>query len=245
MGALDGKHVVMIAPPNSNSIFFNYKKSHSIVLMAICDADYKFIYVDVGCNGRRADGGVFNSCSFANALNSGALNLPDPRSLPGSDVVLPYVIVADNAFAMRQNLMKPFPGSNLTPSQRVFNYRLSRARRVIENAFGIMSAKFRVMRSPITLDAAKTRQITLACCALHNMLITRKSFSAATIADQYADDHTLIEGIWQRNAFDQTMYPIEHNRSKYITNNALKVREEFEKYFMSTAGEVPWQYKFI
>lgn len=112
--------------------------------MAICDGNYKFIYVDAGKNGRISDGGVFNKCSFAGALRSKAMNLPSTRALPGRATKIPFVFVADDAFAIRPNLLKPFAGRNLSPLQRVFNYRLSRGRRCIENAFGIMSAVFRV-----------------------------------------------------------------------------------------------------
>ena len=52
------ENIVIKPPPNSGSYYFNYKHSFSIVL-AVVDADYKFIYIDVGCNGRVADGGVF------------------------------------------------------------------------------------------------------------------------------------------------------------------------------------------
>jgi DDE superfamily endonuclease len=70
IGAIDGKHVMMNAPPSSGSVFYNYKKSDSIVLMGIADAEYKFLYVDVGRNGRFSDGGVFNRCSFAQAMDN-------------------------------------------------------------------------------------------------------------------------------------------------------------------------------
>lgn len=248
LGAIDGKHVVMTAPPNSGSVYFNYKHTHSIVLMAICDAKYKFLYIDVGCEGRISDGGVFNKCSFATAMDNGTLHWPEQRALPGRDVEVPYVLVADDAFALKMNIMKPYPGSFLSPSKRVYNYRLSRARRVIENAFGILSAKFRVMRSPILLDAAKTRKITKACCALHNFLITRQSNAYMTTGtmDRYAKDGTIIDGHWRREEPDATMYPLECNPSfRHASNAAKKIREEFESYFMSAVGEIPWQFKYI
>lgn len=94
IGAVDGKHIVMSAPPNTGSTFYNYKGTHSIVLMAIADANYKFLYIEVGCNGRVSDGGVFNKCSFARAMAQNALILPEPKPLPGREMPVPFVLVA-------------------------------------------------------------------------------------------------------------------------------------------------------
>lgn len=72
--------------------------------------------------------------------------------------------------------MKPFPGIQSKGSkERTFNYKLSKARRLIENIFGIMSAVFRVLRKPILLQPDKATIIVLCCVYLHNFL--RKSDS--------------------------------------------------------------------
>ena len=135
LGALDGKHVTVRPPVNSGSYYFNYKHTFSVVFMALVDSDYKFIYVDVGCNGRVSDGGVFKNSTLHTAMTDNKLNSPPPEPLPRRSQQAPFVIVADDAFPLSENIMKPYAFRNLTPDQRIFNYRLSRARRIVENAF--------------------------------------------------------------------------------------------------------------
>ena len=71
VGSIDGKHVPLINPFNSGSTYFNYKRFFSIVLLALVDADYKFLYVNVGCQGRISDGGVFKSLQLYHPLVNG------------------------------------------------------------------------------------------------------------------------------------------------------------------------------
>jgi len=92
------------------------------------------------CQGRISDGGVFRNSSLFKKLDQNLLNLlPDAR-LPFQEKPLPFVFVADDAFPLTVNIMKPYRSVyNKGTNQRIFNYRLSRSRRVVENVFGIMS----------------------------------------------------------------------------------------------------------
>lgn len=215
------------------------------MLMGIADAGYRLIYADVGTNGRMSDGGVFKKCSIAKALEHGHLNLPPPRPLPYRDTPVPFVLVGDDAFAMKPYLLKPYSGKTLMGQSRIFNYRLSRSRRIIENVFGIISARFRVMRKPIHLDASKTKAVTLACCALHNFLIDRNKELYAPVGsfDRYDKDGGIIPGEWRQDFPDDTMYALDKD-TPYIANDAKLIREEYAEYFVNE-GEVPWQYNVL
>jgi hypothetical protein len=180
VGTLDGKHVVVRCPPLSGSDFYNYKGTFSIVLSATVDANYNFIFVNTGCQGRTSDGGVFRNTSVYRKLMNNSLHLPQGTQLPGRTKEVSYVFVADDAFTLHSNILKSHPGYQIKRSmERIFNYRMSRARMVVENVFGILSSVFRVLRKPILLDANKAQTlldankaqiITLACVYLHNFL---------------------------------------------------------------------------
>ncbi|XP_042857143.1 putative nuclease HARBI1 [Penaeus japonicus] len=159
IGAVDGKHVQMQASKSSGSLFFNYKGTHSIVFMACVNADYQFIYADVGCQGRISDGGVFKYTSLHEKLEQIWLRLPPEQPLAEGRIPVPYLFVGDDAFALSRYLLKSFPGNleRSTP-ERIFNYRLCRARRIVENAFGILSSKFSVFLKPIGLHPGKQKQ---------------------------------------------------------------------------------------
>ncbi|XP_070167466.1 putative nuclease HARBI1 [Polyergus mexicanus] len=114
IGALDGKHVNFRPPRADGSFYRNYKNTDSIILLALVNANYQFLFVDIGRNGRMHDSSVFQKSVFSQHLSPGALNLPMPHPLPGGNVSLSYVIVADDAFPLKSNIMKPYPGRNVT-----------------------------------------------------------------------------------------------------------------------------------
>lgn len=85
------------------------------------------------------------------------------------------MIVADDAFPLKEYIQKPYSQIGLTKEKRIFNYRLSRARRIVENAFGILANHFQVFMTPMRLSPEKAEIVVLACCSLHNMLRSSSS----------------------------------------------------------------------
>ena len=92
-----------------------------------------------------ADAQIFNECQLRQSVMGGTIGVLDAEPVPGDERDMPYSIVADDAFVLRTWLMKPFSGRNQNDLQRVFNYRLSRARWVMENAFGTLANRFRYL----------------------------------------------------------------------------------------------------
>ncbi len=108
IGALDGKHVKIEAPVNTGSLFY-YKSSFSIVLLALVDADYRFLAIDVGSYGGNIEGGIFADFVLGRALQRGTLNVPSQLELPSAPELgkVNHVIVADEAFPMKPYLLRP------------------------------------------------------------------------------------------------------------------------------------------
>lgn len=248
LGALDGKHIVMQAPARSGSEYFNYKKTHSIVLLAVCDAKYQFTLVDIGNSGRISDGGVFENSMIGYGINQHSLSFPENTILKGSDKVLPYVLVGDEAFPLKPNLMKPYAGGGNSRSERIFNYRLSRARWVIENTFGIAASRFRILRRPIIAKTELVIAITQAIVVLHNYLMedTNKGRATRYCPHGYTDSNGQSNGQWRAEvASDNNCINIRNCCTNTYSRDAKNVRHSFKEYFNSPQGEVPWQWNVV
>ncbi|XP_062575927.1 uncharacterized protein LOC134237799 [Saccostrea cucullata] len=247
IGAMDGKHIAIQCPLKSGSNYYNYKQFYSIVLLALVDADYKFIYVDCGCNGRVSDGGVFANSSLYQALESNDLNIPPKKPLPLRHTPVPYVTVGDEAFPLKSYIMKPYSFKNLDQNKRIFNYRLSRARRIVENVFGILTSRFGVFKKAIPLEPEKVEGIVLACCALHNFLRTRKSateyIGPGMIDEEDTENGTMNYGIW-RHEMGTNLPGLIRQCGNRSSNDVREIREEFCDYF-NTNGQVSWQWELL
>lgn len=248
LGAVDGRHCILQAPIHSGSDYFNYKQSFSIVLLGIVDSNYSFLFADVGCQGRISDGGVIKNSIFWKKLQNNDLNLPSEAVLGNRQIKVPYVFVGDDAFSLHQHLLKAYPAEQKKGSKkRIFNYRLCRARRVIENVFGIMSAVFRVLRKIMLLSPEKATTVILTCVYLHNFLRrSRNSQNLYTPPGTFdADkDGNVAPGSWRQitDANAQSFVPMTKVGKKSAASCEV-IRNEFAEYFINE-GSVNWQNEY-
>ena len=238
-----GKHVRMDCPKYGGSLYYNYKHFHSLVLMAMCDAQYRFIYVDIGHYGKDNDAGIFSQSTLYSMLDNDELPLPEPSLLHGKPV--PHFIVGDEIFPLKTWLMKPYGGKELTVPQRVYNYRLSRARRTIENAFGILAARWRIFHRAIRGDATTVELIIKATTCLHNYLMCTDNarYLPNGFVDSYSNND-MTPGDW-RSVVEEyenpALAPPPRLATRNYTQDAKLQRNHLCDYVNSQEGAVEWQ----
>lgn len=233
IGALDGKRLRIVDPDNQKG-FSNF------VLLALVDGNYCFTHVDAAVVG---DGSIWRDRKLREDIASGKLNIPPPKSWTNDYIDHPYVIIADDAFPLTDCLLKSYVHRKLTQEQLIYNYRLSRARRVVENALGIMASRFRVLHTTINRDPDFVTSMCLAIAALHNFLWIESgaNYITPTSVDHEDPNYVVVEGEWREG--DQ-LFPLAPNARK-PQNAAKELRNDLAIYFNSPKGMVPWQENMI
>ena len=231
IGAIDGKHVIIHAPNRSGSIYYNYKGTFSVVLLALVDASYKFISVDIGAYGHQSDAGIFSNSELGRSLAPpNSLHLPNDSPITDSPYLdsLPYVVVGDEAFPLQRHVLRPYPGRNCSEEQLVYNYRHSRARRIVECAFGILAARWRVFHTKIACKVETVVKIIKATTVLHNMLQSESTPNSepGDLDGIHADGLKDLRGHGTRG-----------------TKEASQIRDAFMHYFV--ANPLSWQNDYV
>lgn len=206
-----------------------------MVFLPISDADCKFILFDVGSPGRRSDGGIFRDCEIGKRFFAGEFNLPQPSKVGQDGPNLPYYIVGDEGFPLSKFLMRPYARcNNLSIRQKIFNYRLSRARRVVECAFGMFVQRFRIFRKPIIARPKTIVNIVKAAACLHNLIIEKQG---PTFSENFIDE------MREKSTAEGFVENPDPNRD-VIEQSAIKVRQTLTEYLMYR-GSVPWQWQKV
>ena len=255
IGALDGKHVRCHCPANSGSLYFNFHGWFSVVLMALCSARYSYLLVNIGAVGSASDGGIFERSGMKDAFYNKSLSLPEDCLLPNTNIKCSYVITADDAFPLGKHVMKPYGGRYLEHAKRIFNYRLSRARRVSENTFGISTARWRIFKRPIDAIPERSIGITKAVVALHNYLMLHEStlpkderrYCPPGYVDAEDKDANVVPGAWRADVGKDTGHlPLTQSKTTNACKNSAKeMRDRFKDFFNSPVGSVPWQNDYL
>ncbi|CAH1994474.1 unnamed protein product [Acanthoscelides obtectus] len=221
IGAIDGKHVVIKCPDHTGSEYYNYKRTFSIVLLAVVDSKYRFIFCDIGSQGRISDGGILRNSVLWKNICENKMNFPPSCPLPGLNVDLPYV----------------YPGDHkLNTPKRIFNETLSRSRVLSENTFGILTSRFRFFKKPIELMPEKVTQLTMTCVLLHNFLMKSSSskniYNPSGTLDKY-DNGVFIEGAWRQEVPQNCAIRCVPHIARRSPISATKIRDNFTEYFVN------------
>ena len=222
IGSVDGKHVVIWKPSDGGLHYYNYKHSHSIILMAIADPSYECLYANLRASDRVNDGGVWNKCSFSKALEKKELSIPNPRCLPGEVQKIPIVLIGDDALAVKTHMMKHYPQQILTTEKRVYNYRHIRGIRISENLFCILANRWRIYHTVMLLEPKTVASVILSTLALHNMLMkssAKNIYWPTGLCHIEGVNQELTLGIWRNDNCADSMYSLEkpirgHNAAK-------------------------------
>lgn len=210
--------------------------------MAIVNDNFEFIYLSVSSHSRANDSGIWESSDFNSKIQSNALNIPMDYNVHGSKSKLPYVFIGDKSFPLRNNLLRPFALRVLPYDEKVFNYRLARARRVFDNAFGVLTNRFQCFHRPIALDSNRVDSILLAACTLHNFLLRNVRDYVDLMILDYEDTESgsIIHGTRIESAalLDLSL------TTTSTTNNGKIVRNEYKKFFID-AGKVSFQDRML
>ena len=229
-GAIDGTHISIKCPfggAEAKKEYYNFKIFYSIVVMSMVDAKCRFLWASAGFPGNTHDATIFKATAMYEHLSN---NMNVQMGQTVDDVNVQPQILGDSAFPHTTWLQKPFSNANLTEQQQYFNYRLSRARMIVECAYGQLKGRWRILERKCESDNFSTRSMALACIVLHNICIAKNDQLPAQL-DLSIDPATL-----QRRPRDVVRNLLDMTRSVPAPNTnkqAAKVRNCLMRKFWS------------
>jgi hypothetical protein len=219
-GAIDGTHIPIIAPHEHRNDYHNRKGFYSIVCQAWVDHNYLFLDLVVGWPGRVHDARVLATSDIYELGNNNRLFPTDTKLISG--VQVPFCLLGDPAYPLQTWLMKPYPENQYTTqNQRYFNYRLSRARMVVECAFGRLKGRWRCLLKRNDSHIANMPHIIMCCAILHNICETRGDIFLEQLRNNENDE------VVHQN--DNNV--VENENRGEVLARAQVIRDAFCEYF--------------
>lgn len=179
---------------------------------------------------------MFRLSRLGRWLEIGKMDVPQSEPLPHDNEGpnFPYYFCGDEAFPLKSYLLRPYPQKTLNDQKRIFNCRLSRGRKSVECAFGMMVSKFRVFETPIACSESTVISIVKCACALHNYI--RK-----TEGKLYESQNMNSQ---DENNIPQHLKTTQHQQAVHNLSTASSVREYLSSYFLRPEVSLPWQWKY-
>lgn len=252
---VDGCHIEVSPHKEDATDYHNYKGWYSTVLLALVNHRlhlidfvhwtflnsnftfqnyrYEFMYINIGAPGRCHDSKIFENSSLKKYHTEAEVLKNYTRCI--NNVNVPVLIIGDSAFRLSDILIKPFPYcTDLTNRQRTFNRILSRCRRVVENAFGHLKARFRRLGKGLENDIKNVNIIIKACCILHNFLIKENDGVVQTWIEEERITRVREQPIQStRVGNNHSMGTIIRNAiSQYLGNNTHMISYFLKKCFL-------------
>ncbi|XP_014213350.1 protein ANTAGONIST OF LIKE HETEROCHROMATIN PROTEIN 1-like [Copidosoma floridanum] len=240
IGAIDAVHIVMQPSSNESPSKQKSNERNSIVLLAICDANFIFTFVDMGTYG--CNGEIFRASQIGCAFENNDMNLPKPSPLNENDTEnFPYVLVGDEAFPLKTYLLRPYPQKDCIEVSRLnFNCRLIRAQKTIETCLGILSSRWQIFSKTINMDVDKTMKIVQACVCLHNWLrlsdLSGNScvrYMTTELVDQKVGDVFVAGSCRKSSERSGAFKDISCVGSNVGSRKAIQIRDSYLHYFNS------------
>ena len=174
VGAVDGCHIKIKAPNDVQADYIDRTATHSVNLMAVCNSQKKFTFIDAGFPGSGHDIRVFSHTKLYEKLNT------DMNSVLTSNI---NHLIGDSGFQLAPYLLTPYiDKGHLDLTQKKYNKKLSQTRYVIEHAFGLLKGRFRRLKY-LDVSMSRVPKVIAACCVLHNMTLGYPEEENALMAD--------------------------------------------------------------
>lgn len=205
---------------------------------------YRFTLLDIDAQGRQSDGGIFKNSQIGKKLIDKG-DIPHSATISSDRSSLPFVIVDDEAFPLLKNILRPYPRKGLDLEKSIFNYRLSRARRISENTFGILVARWRIFSRSIIPKLENIENIVKASICLHNFIMTMHnnfSYCSPDLIDREIQEGRIISGTWRQEI--SQFESLGRMGINMHCNNTKTIRDTFKDYF-NEEGAVRWQWNHI
>ena len=167
-GAIDGSHIPITPPVLNHTDYYNRKGWYSVILQAVVDHQYLFRDINVGWPRSVLDARVLAHSALFMKAEEGTILDGQSKQIEGCTI--PVFLIGDSAYPLLKWLIKPYPeNDHMTEQRRNFNYQLSRARIVVENAFGRLKARWSRLMKKNDMNVKNIHHVIAACCVLHNL----------------------------------------------------------------------------